>query len=168
MALVCWATVGVLNGQITDTLLTRSTVPPASLIVEISAAHVMAASPHEPTGGIAGAARAVTALLPTEIQHVGTPALAPVLEAVIGVDVRSRGPLGVQSDLSIRGGTFEQAALYVDGIRWSAPQTAHHLMMLLRCRKYTFASSRHSLMPCNGYTLAGKLNARFCGQMCPG
>lgn len=128
MALVCWATVGVLNGQITDTLPARSTPPPASLIVAISAAHVMAASPHEPTGGVAGAARAVTVLLPKEIQHVGTPALAPVLEAVIGVDVRSRGPLGVQSDLSIRGGTFEQAALYVDGIRWSAPQTAHHLM----------------------------------------
>jgi len=73
---------------------------------------------------------AVSTLLPLEINQVATPAVGDALEAVVGVDVRSRGPLGVQSDLGVRGGSFEQTALYVDGIRWSAPQTGHHLMNL--------------------------------------
>ena len=38
--------------------------------------------------------------------------------------------MGVQTDLSIRGGSFEQVALWVDGIRWSAPHTGHHLLNL--------------------------------------
>ena len=65
-----------------------------------------------------------------EVQQTGANAVEDILEFVPGVDVRSRGAFGVQTDLSIRGGTFEQTALWVDGIRWSAPQTGHHLMDL--------------------------------------
>ena len=50
------------------------------------------------------------------------------LEFIPGVDVQSRGAWGVQTDVSIRGGSFEQVALRVDGMRWSAPHTGHHLM----------------------------------------
>ena len=56
--------------------------------------------------------------------------VAELLETVPGIDVQSRGAFGIQTDLSVRGGTFEQTALWVDGVRWSAPQTGHHLMDL--------------------------------------
>lgn len=102
---------------------------PSYTIHYLPEAPVVGAAPHGPTSAL-DAPHAVTALLASEIQHAGTPALAPALEALPGVDIRTRGPLGVQADLGIRGGTFEQAALYVDGIRWSAPQTAHHLLNL--------------------------------------
>ena len=64
------------------------------------------------------------------ITSAAQPSLDGLLETVPGIDARQRGPWGAQTDLSIRGGTFEQVALWVDGIRWSAPHTAHHLLNL--------------------------------------
>lgn len=47
-----------------------------------------------------------------------------------GVDMQSRGPGGVQSDLSIRGSGFEQPRILLDGIVINDPQTGHHNMDL--------------------------------------
>ena len=76
------------------------------------------------------APRALAVLNAEEVAQTGAPSLADVLESVPGIDVRSRGAAGIQTDLSVRGGTFEQTALWVDGVRWSAPHTGHHLMDL--------------------------------------
>ena len=43
-----------------------------------------------------------------------------------GVDLRQRGIGGVQSDISIRGGTFEQSLILIDGVKIIDPQTGHH------------------------------------------
>lgn len=61
---------------------------------------------------------------------VATPAdsLADLLEHVSGVDVRQRAVHGIQSDVSIRGGSFEQTLILLDGISLSNPQTGHHNM----------------------------------------
>lgn len=48
------------------------------------------------------------------------------LNYVPGVDVRQRGPMGVQADFSIRGGTFDQTLVLLNGIKMSDPQTGHH------------------------------------------
>ena len=93
-----------------------------------------ALSPAAVTGGFSvtpeAAPRALVVLDTQEIAETGAPSLADVLETVPGIDVRSRGAVGITTDLSVRGGTFEQTALWVDGVRWSAPQTGHHLMDL--------------------------------------
>ena len=94
-----------------------------------------ALKPASVTGGFSDvtpglAPRALVVLGAEEATQTGAPSLADVLETVPGIDVRSRGPFGIQTDLSIRGGTFEQTALWVDGVRWSAPHTGHHLMDL--------------------------------------
>lgn len=47
-----------------------------------------------------------------------------------GIDIKKRGPNGVQSDLSIRGGTFEQSLVMIDGIKLIDPQTGHHNLNL--------------------------------------
>lgn len=54
--------------------------------------------------------------------------LNEVLSFVPGVDVRQRGVAGVQADIGIRGGSFEQTLLLINGIKLSDPQTGHHLM----------------------------------------
>lgn len=54
--------------------------------------------------------------------------LAEVLSFVPGVDIRQRGVTGVQSDVSIRGGSFEQTLVLLNGIKLSDPQTGHHMM----------------------------------------
>ncbi len=48
------------------------------------------------------------------------------LNYIPGVDVRQRGPMGVQADISIRGGTFDQTLVLLNGIKMSDPQTGHH------------------------------------------
>ena len=42
------------------------------------------------------------------------------------LDVRSRGINDVQSDLSMRGSTFDQVHVMVDGVPYTDPQTGHH------------------------------------------
>ncbi len=51
-------------------------------------------------------------------------------EAFSALELRERGAFGVQSDLSIRGTSFEENLVTFEGIRLSDPQTAHHLMNL--------------------------------------
>lgn len=51
---------------------------------------------------------------------------AGVLEYTPGVMTQSRGNSHVQTDLSLRGASFEQVTVYVDGIPVNDPQTGHH------------------------------------------
>ncbi len=53
-----------------------------------------------------------------------------LLAYVSGVDVRRRGPNGVQTDIGINGGTFEQTTILINGIRLNDPQTGHHNLNL--------------------------------------
>ena len=46
------------------------------------------------------------------------------------LDVRQRAPGGVQADLSIRGSTFGQTLVLVDGVRMNDAQSGHHNMDL--------------------------------------
>lgn len=56
--------------------------------------------------------------------------LNEVLTFVSGVDLRQRGPVGVQADLGIRGSGSDQVLVLVNGIRMSDPQTGHHQLNL--------------------------------------
>ena len=51
-------------------------------------------------------------------QFVNTPVhtIDDLLRYVPGVEVQARGPLGAQSDFTIRGGTFQQVLVILDGI----------------------------------------------------
>ncbi|RJO64508.1 MAG: TonB-dependent receptor [Candidatus Omnitrophota bacterium] len=49
-----------------------------------------------------------------------------LLNGVQGLDVRSRGSYGIQSDVSLRGSTYEQVGILIDGLRVIDPQTGHH------------------------------------------
>ena len=49
-----------------------------------------------------------------------------LLKYAAGVDVRQRGPLGVQTDVSVRGGNSEQVAILLNGISIGDPQTAYN------------------------------------------
>ncbi|WP_289031952.1 TonB-dependent receptor [uncultured Algoriphagus sp.] len=66
----------------------------------------------------------------TKPQLETTPArsLQEVLTFVPGVDVRQRGVSGVQADVGIRGGSFNQTLMLLNGIKLTDPQTGHHMM----------------------------------------
>lgn len=48
-----------------------------------------------------------------------------LLRYLPGIEVQQRGPMGSQSDFVIRGGTFQQVLVIVDGIRLNDPNTGH-------------------------------------------
>ncbi|MFH1189252.1 MAG: TonB-dependent receptor [Candidatus Omnitrophota bacterium] len=55
-------------------------------------------------------------------------AIPDVIGEISGIDIRRRGPQGVQADVNIRGTTFEQNTVLIDGIRVNDPQTGHFTM----------------------------------------
>ncbi len=48
-----------------------------------------------------------------------------LLRFIPGLEVQQRGPQGTQGDLLIRGGTFQQVLVLIDGIRLNDPLTGH-------------------------------------------
>ena len=61
----------------------------------------------------------------TEISSLPAESISQLLQ-YIGVDVRRRGTGGIQSDFGLRGGSFEQVLILLDGVRMNDPQTGHH------------------------------------------
>ena len=57
--------------------------------------------------------------------------LIETFQMISGIDVRQRGVNGTQADLYIRGGTFDQTLLLVDGFKLDDPQTGHHSLNLI-------------------------------------
>lgn len=63
-----------------------------------------------------------------EIAKMPVQSINEVLSYIPGVDVRQRGAFGAQADISIDGGSFEQALILINGVKVSDVQTAHHSM----------------------------------------
>ena len=72
------------------------------------------------------AARMVTVLERSDIQAAPVQSVNDLLKYAAGVDVRQRGPIGVQTDVSIRGGNYEQIAILLNGINICDPQSGHN------------------------------------------
>ncbi len=78
----------------------------------------------------APAGRAITQVRKSEIEHAAVQSLTDMLEYVPNVDLRQRGPFGTQADVSIRGSSFDQTLVLLNGINISDPQTGHYTMNL--------------------------------------
>ncbi|MEC8273419.1 MAG: TonB-dependent receptor [Bacteroidota bacterium] len=65
-----------------------------------------------------------------EIENTANQTIGDILEFAINVDNRERGGQGIQSDISIRGGSFEQTLILINGIKLNDPQTGHHNLNL--------------------------------------
>lgn len=76
------------------------------------------------------ATRTVTVMTENDINNTPAFTNSETIESFSALDVRQRGPLDVQSDISVRGGTFDQTLVLLNGIRINDPQTGHHNMNL--------------------------------------
>jgi len=65
-----------------------------------------------------------------DLQRLPNRSINELLANIPGVDVRQRGPFGSQADISIEGGSFEQTAILLNGVKITDPQSAHHNMNL--------------------------------------
>lgn len=70
--------------------------------------------------------RSVEVITREQIERLPARSIADVLRLAAGVDVRSRGARGVQTDFSLRGAAFGQTLVLVDGQRINDAQSGHH------------------------------------------
>jgi outer membrane receptor for ferrienterochelin and colicin len=70
-------------------------------------------------------AKMVTVLSRSDIARAGVHSVNDLLKYATGVDVRQRGGYGIQTDISVSGGTFDQVTILLNGINISSPQTGH-------------------------------------------
>ncbi len=75
-------------------------------------------------------ARIISVIERKEIEAAPAQSVQDLLEYIAGVDVRQRGTEGVQADVSVRGGTFDQTLILLNGINITDPQTGHHNLNL--------------------------------------
>jgi vitamin B12 transporter len=75
-------------------------------------------------------ARIVSVINREEIEAAPVQSIQELLEYALSVDVRQRGAHGVQADISVRGGSFDQTLILLNGINISDPQTGHHALDL--------------------------------------
>lgn len=75
-------------------------------------------------------AKVITVISRDEIQRSPFQNVQDLLNYAAGVDVQQRGAHGVQADISIRGGSYEQTAILLNGINISNPQTGHSSLNL--------------------------------------
>lgn len=72
--------------------------------------------------------RTIQVISKEEITESPANNVAELLQQVAGIDIRRRGVSGMQADLYIRGGGFDQTLLLIDGIKVEDAQTGHHTM----------------------------------------
>ena len=73
-------------------------------------------------------AKLVTVISREDIARQPVQSVQDLLKNIVGLDVRQRGSNGVLAGISVRGGTFEQTAVLLNGANISNPQTAHYTL----------------------------------------
>lgn len=74
--------------------------------------------------------RLVTSLSHEEISAWPIQSIADIMQYLPGVDLRTRGAGGTQTDLSMRGGTFDQVLVLLNGVSLNDAQTGHYTLNL--------------------------------------
>jgi vitamin B12 transporter len=72
--------------------------------------------------------RNVSVIDKKDIENAPVHSVHELLDYALGVDVTPRGVRGTQADVSVRGSTFEQVAILIDGVRVNDAQTGHHTL----------------------------------------
>ena len=75
--------------------------------------------------------RTVTVISSNYIKNSPANNVSDLLQEITGIDVRRRGVGGIQGDLYIRGGGFDQTLLLVDGMKMDDVQTGHHTLNMI-------------------------------------
>ena len=72
-----------------------------------------------------GLGRIVTVIEQKEIARLSVQSIDQLLDYVAGVDIRQRGTNATQADISVRGGSFDQVLVLLNGVNITDPQTGH-------------------------------------------
>ena len=133
-------TIGRLASYIADRQLRKSSVALASVFVAMPAMlfaqedTVADELQLQPVVVVAPAATAQISAEPAlvvsaeELQSHSVRSISDVLTLVAGIDLRTRGVNDVQGDISMRGGTFDQMLVLLNGVNLTDAQTGHYAL----------------------------------------
>ena len=69
--------------------------------------------------------RVLTVVDKSEISRMAVQSIDQLLDYMAGLDIRQRGTNGTQADISVRGGSFDQVLVLLNGVNITDPQTGH-------------------------------------------
>lgn len=69
--------------------------------------------------------RVLTVIDKEEINRMPVHSIDELFDQISGLDIRQRGTFGVQADISVHGGSFDQVLVLLNGINITDPQTGH-------------------------------------------
>jgi len=69
--------------------------------------------------------RNITVISGQQFNRLPVQSIDELLKFIPGIEVQQRGPAGSQADIVIRGGTFQQVLVILDGLRLNDPNTGH-------------------------------------------
>ncbi|GAB4091794.1 TonB-dependent receptor plug domain-containing protein [Flaviaesturariibacter terrae] len=69
--------------------------------------------------------RNILVLKGEQFRNLPVNSIDELLRYVPGIEIQARGPMGAQSDIVLRGGTFQQVLVIVDGLRINDPFSGH-------------------------------------------
>lgn len=69
--------------------------------------------------------RIISVINKEEITRSAVQSIDQLLDYVAGIDIRQRGTNATQADISIRGGSFDQVLVLLNGVNITDPQTGH-------------------------------------------
>lgn len=72
--------------------------------------------------------RLITQVSHNEIEALPIQTVADILQYLPGLDVRTRGSNGAQADISMRGGTFDQVLIMLNGVSLNDFHTGHYTL----------------------------------------
>ncbi|MDX2472951.1 MAG: TonB-dependent receptor [Candidatus Krumholzibacteria bacterium] len=99
-----------------------------------------------------GVVRTMNVVMEGEAEMAAARSVGELLQSVPGVVVSQRQQYGVQSDLTLRGSTFDQVQVLLNGFEAGDPQTGHHALDLPIGKRDI---SRIEVLPGHGSSLYG-------------
>jgi vitamin B12 transporter len=70
--------------------------------------------------------RSIQVITRKEIDRMPVRNVSELIGYALNTDVRNRGAYGMQADVSVRGGSFDQTLILLNGMNINDPQTGHH------------------------------------------
>lgn len=124
--LICTLSVATLSHAKASGVSTREPLAADSLgHQEVKLDEVVVTSSRAPLTALQSA-KIVSVITRDDIHRAEAQSVNDILKLATGVDVRQRGGFGVQTDISINGGTFDQITILLNGVNISSPQTGHN------------------------------------------
>ncbi|MCL2028458.1 MAG: TonB-dependent receptor, partial [Bacteroidales bacterium] len=99
-------------------------IPPDTILLEAA----LIQAPPKPM--VSSLSRVVVSFDREDLQKLPIQNVQELLAYVGSIDLQQRGGQGVQADVRIRGGNFDQVMIMLNGVNFTDPQTGHHNLNL--------------------------------------